>query len=269
MSQIATTAIIDKSAQLGKDVSVGPGCVIGRDVIIGDNCELMANVIIEDKVTMGTGNRIFTGSVLGQEPQSIGLVNPDTELIIGNNNTIREYVTIHRGSTEGGGKTVIGNDNFFMVSSHIAHDCEIEDNVVLTNLCQIAGHGKIEKRAWLSGYVGTHQFVTIGCYAYCAGRASISADVPPFVTVAGESPGTIRGLNLNGLRRAGFSKESIKALNQAHKRLYRKRDLSQSIGTLVETMLAEDIQDENVKYMLESIQRSCKHRMGRFLELSR
>jgi len=268
MTTTASTAVIDKTAQLGEDVVVGPGCVIGAGVEIGDGCELKANVIVAEGTRIGKNNRIFAGCVLGEEPQSLGLVEPETELIIGDNNTLREYVTIHRGSPDGGGKTIVGNNNFMMVGSHLGHDCLVEDNVVMTNYCQVSGHCKIETKAWISGHSALHQFVTIGRLAYVAGLSGVTHDIPPFMRAAGSYPCEVRGLNAVGLRRAGGSEESIEALSKVYRRLYGKRR-DKNIVTTVEEMLANDGLDENVKYLLESLQRSFQHRMRRYLETLR
>ena len=268
MAKIAATAVVDKTAQLGRGVTIGPGCVIGPSVVIGDECELKANVYLARGTTLGKNNRIFAGVVLGEEPQSLGLHEPATELLIGDNNILREHVTIHRGSPEGGGKTIIGNNNFIMVGSHMGHDCMVEDNVVMVNNCHIGGHNKIERNAWLSGGTSTHQFVTIGQRAFTAGYSGVDHDIPPFVRAAGVRPCQIRGLNVVGLQRAGFSEDSIKALKNAYRCLYQRRE-GKSIVAVVEKMLCEDGLDENVKYLLESLQRSSQHRMMRYLELSR
>lgn len=268
MAKIAPTAVVDKTAQLGQGVTVGPGCVIGPGVVIGDGCELKANVFIAQGTTIGKNNRVFAGAVLGEEPQSLGLHDPQTELIIGDNNILREYVTIHRGTPDGGGRTIVGNNNFLMVSCHLGHDCEVEDNVVMINNCHIGGHNKIECNAWLSGGTFTNQFLTIGRFAFTGGFSGPGYDVPPFVRVVGVHPCEVRGLNLVGLERGGFSQESVKALGKACRRLYRKRE-GKSIVTITQEMLSQDGLDENVRYLLESLERSSKQRFGRYRELAR
>jgi UDP-N-acetylglucosamine acyltransferase len=195
--------------------------------------------------------------------------NPDTKLVIGNNNIFREYVNINRGSPHAGGQTQVGNNNFIMVGCHLGHDCQVEDNVVMVNHCQIGGHNKIERNVWLSAYTGIHQFVTIGRFSYTGGLSGPSSDVPPFMRVASAYPCAIRGLNTIGMRRGGVSEESIGALKNVYRRLYMRREAGTSIIRLVEEMLTEDGLDENVKYLLESLQRSSQHKMGRYRELFR
>ena len=269
MAVIAPTAIVDKTAQLGSDVRIGHGCVVEGDVVIGDGCELQNYVIVGRGTKMGSRNRIFSHCVIGGEPQILELNNPETELIIGNDNVFREYVNISRGSPHGGGKTIVGNNVFLMVACHLGHDCEVEDNVVMVNHCQIGGHNKIERNVWLSAYTGIHQFVTIGRFSYTGGLSGPTSDVPPFMRVASSYPCAIRGLNTIGMQRAGISEESISALKKAYRRLYKRREAGVPMARLVEEMLAESDLDENVKYLLEFLQRSSQHRMGRYRELFR
>jgi len=267
MTTIHSSAIVDKTAKLGRDVIVGPGCVIGSDVIIGDGCELKSHVVIGPGTHMGCNNRAFTGCVIGEEPQILGRRDPQSALVIGESNTFREYVTIHRGNPHSGGKTIVGNNNYLMVGCHLGHDCEVEDETVMVNYCQIAGHCKIEKKAWLGGFTALHQFVTVGRFTYTGGRGGSSHDIPPFMRVSGTYPCQVRGLNLIGLQRAGMPQESIKALNQAYKKLYCKRQ--GAIASVVKDMLDESVLDENVRYLLEFVQRGCRHRFGRYRELAR
>ena len=268
MANIAPTAIVDETAKLGKDVIVGPGCVISPGVSIGEGCELKANVMVAEGVTLGLNNRIFSNVILGEEPQIIGLKEPPTELIIGDDNVFRETVAINRGSPDGGGKTVIGNKNYFMIGSHLGHDCQVEDNVVIGNYTQISGHCKIERNVWMSAFSGTHQFVTVGCFSYAGGQSGSSYDIPPFMRVSGSYPCEVRGLNVIGLRRAGFAEESIEALNKVYRRLYRRRGAGSLAGT-VDELLGQNQLDDKVKYLLEFLNRSFKHRMGRYLEIFR
>ena len=267
MTEIAPTASVDKTAQLGRDVFIGPGCVVAPGVNIGDSCVLKANVIIGTGVTLGSENIMFPNCVLGEEPQIIGEHDPQTELIIGTGNVFRENVTINRGSPIGAGKTIIGNGCYFMTGSHVGHDCEIEDQVVIGNYSQVGGHGKVERNVWMSSFCGAHQFVTIGRFTYVGGLSGMTHDIPPFMRVASSYPCKVRGLNIVGLQRAGFSDDSIRALEQACRRLYIRRQ--GPLTTIVEEMTSQDGLDENVKYLLESLQRSFQHRLGRYRELFR
>lgn len=264
MTDIDNTARIDPSADIGAEVSIGPHCVIGPGAVIGDRCRLYANVIIAPGVRLGTDNRCFPGVVLGEEPQFFGHRDLPGELIIGDQNDFREQVTINRGAPQGGGTTIIGCRNYFMIGSHVGHDCIIQDNCCIGNYTQFSGHSKIESNVWLSAFCGTHQFVTVGRFAYCAGYSAIGSDVPPFVKVAGNYPCEVRGLNTVGLQRAGFPDDAITALKKAYKRLYLRRE--GSITAVVQDMMAEDGHHEFVRQMLEFMQRSFQHRLGRYRE---
>ena len=264
MTQIHPSAVIHKDAQLADDVIVGPNCVIGSGVTIGSGTILEANVVINKDVKIGRKNHFFPNCVLGSRPQVLRLKS-DSEvggLVIGDENVIREQVTIHR-SIHAGDLTTIGNNNFLMVSTHIGHDCTVEDNIVMSNLVQIGGHCKIETGAWFSGLAASHQFVTIGKWCYIAGLAGINRDIPPFLTVSGHYPPRVRGVNKRGLSRAGLSEQQQQRIFDAYKTLYRQE------GTLLENAKAlamEDELDENVRAMIDAIIKSSEHQFGRYLE---
>ena len=267
MANIHPTAIVSKTAEIAPDVVVGPYCVIGDGVKIGAGTILEAQVIIYGGVRIGAGNRLFPNSVIGGPPQILGL-RPDTKmggLIIGDRNMIREGVTIHPSKYEGK-FTTIGSDNLLMIGSHIGHDCIVEDNIVLSNLVQIAGHVHIETGAWLAGLAASHQFVTIGKWSFIAGQAGLARDAPPFLIISGQHPPKVRGVNKRGLKRAGLSEQQQERINAAYRQLYRQG------GTLLanaKTLAAQDGLDDNVRALVENIFRSCQHRFGRYLEVLR
>ncbi len=268
MANISPGAIVDKTACLGDNVTIGPGCIIGPEVVIGPGCELRSNVLVCKGTTIGANNRIFHGVVLGEEPQNVGEVDPPTHLSVGDNNVIREYVTIHRGSPGGGGKTNIGSKNFIMAYCHIGHDCQLGNNIVMTNSCQLSGHVKLEDNVWLAGVCAVHQFTTVGRFAYLAGGSQPSQDIPPFLKSQGAENCCPRAVNSIGLLRNGFSRESVQAIRQAFKDIYIGRG-SRSIEALVNDMLQTESLDENVRYMLEFLSRSFSSPKKRFRELSR
>jgi len=264
MIQVHPSAVVGKQARLAEGVVIGPNCVIDDDVTIGDGTVLDANVVISKGVEIGRGNHLFPNCVIGGSPQMLSLKAGDEvgRLIIGDNNTIREQVTIHP-SIHHGTVTKIGSNNLIMIGVHIGHDCIIEDKVVMSNYAQISGHCRIETGVWLSGVVLLHQFVTIGKWCYAAGLAGINKDVPPFLIVSGHYPPTVRGVNKRGLARAGLNEQQQKKINEAYKKLYRKG------GALLENAKAMEREgglDENVRAMLESIIRSSEQRFGRYLE---
>jgi len=199
-------ADVSPKAELGKCVSVGPGSVIGPEVVVGENTWIGANVIIEGKVKIGSNNKIFPGSCIGLEPQDLKYNGDSTELLIGDNNTFRECVTINRATFEGE-KTIVGNQNLLMAYSHLGHNCEIGNNVVIANSVQIAGHVVVEDRAVIGGCLGIHQFVHIGYLAMVGGMTRVDRDVPPYCLAEGH-PGRIRGLNKVGIKRKSIDKEN-------------------------------------------------------------
>jgi UDP-N-acetylglucosamine acyltransferase len=265
MTQIHPSAIIHKDAQLAKDVEVGPNCTIASGVIIGTGTKLDANVVIGKDVKIGTGNRFFPNCVMGGSPQILGL-NEDTKvgkLVIGDNNTFREQVTVHP-SIYPDGITEVGNDNLLMIGVHIGHDCILEDKIVLSNYVQISGHCKIGTGVWFSGMVLLHQFITVGKWCYASGLAGINHDIPPFLIVSGHYPPVVRGVNKRGMLRAGLNEHQQHEVFEAYKRLYRQND-----GTLLsraEALASEEGIDENVKEMTDMIIKSHEHRFGRYLE---
>ena len=199
-------ADVSPKAELGKCVSVGPGSVIGPEVIVGENTWIGPNVIIEGKVKIGSNNKIFPGACIGLEPQDLKYNGDSTELLIGDNNTFRECVTINRATFEGE-KTIVGNQNLLMAYSHLGHKCEIGNNVVIANSVQIAGHVVVEDRAVIGGSLGKHQFVHIGYLAMVGGMTRVDRDVPPYCLAEGH-PGRIRGLNKVGIKRKSLDKEN-------------------------------------------------------------
>ena len=265
MIQVHPSSLVHKDTRLAEGVTIGPNCVIDRGVSIGAGTVLDANVVIGKNVEIGRNNHFFANCSIGGLPQMLGF-NSETEiggLLIGDNNTIREQVTIHP-SIHQDGLTRIGDENLLMIGSHIGHDCVFEERIVLSNYVQISGHCKIETGVWLSGMVGLHQFVTIGKWCYAAGLAGINRDIPPFLIVSGHYPPEIRGVNKRGLERAGLSEQQQQKIIEAYKKLYR-----QGGSPLLENakaLAAEDELDENVRAMVDVIIRSGEQRFGRYLE---
>ena len=200
--KIHPTASIHPNAQLNDGVIVGQGSIIGPEVIIGSGTSVGPNSVIEGKTILGRNNKIFPNVFLGLEPQDLKYKGANTELIIGDDNTFRECVTINKATNEGE-KTIIGNNNLMMAYSHIGHNCEIGNNVILSNSVQVAGHVVIEDCAIVGGCLGIHQFVHIGYLSMIGGMTRVTRDVPPFCLVEG-SPGRLRGLNKVGIKRSGL-----------------------------------------------------------------
>ena len=220
---IHPTAIIHKEANIGNNVAIGPYSVIGADVSIGQDTVIGNSVTITGKTSIGLNNKIFHSSSIGEAPQDKKYNDEDTKLIIGNNNTIREFCTINRGTTQDKGETIIGDDNWIMAYVHIAHDCIIKNNCILANASNIAGHVEIDDFAILGGFTGVHQFCKIGSHVITAVGTVVYKDIPPYIIAAGNDSHTRpNGINIEGLKRRGFSKEAISGIKKGYKIIYRE-----------------------------------------------
>ena len=219
-SSIHPTALIDPGARLGTNVSVGAYSIIGPEVEIGDNTWVGPHVVINGPTRIGRDNRIFQFSSLGEMPQDKKYAGEPTALEIGDRNTIREFCTFNRGTTQDVGVTRLGNDNWIMAYVHLAHDCQIGDHTIFANNAQLAGHVHVGDWAILGGFTAVHQFVRIGAHCFTGLGSILSQDVPPFVTVAG-NPVAPHGINSEGLKRRGYAPETIAGLRRAYKTLYR------------------------------------------------
>ena len=218
---IHPTAIIDPKAELGERVSVGPWSIIGPDVVIGADTIIEPHVIIRGPTVIGERNHIYQFSSIGERTPDLKYKDEPTRLIIGDDNIIRENVTIHRGTVQDRGETVIGNQNLLMAYVHIGHDSVIHNNTILVNNTALAGHVHVGDWAILSGYTLVHQFCKIGAHAFSGMGTAIGKDVPAYVTVSG-SPAEAKTINTEGLRRRGFSVEAISQLRRAFKIVYRQ-----------------------------------------------
>ncbi len=216
-AKIHPTAIIDASAKIGENVSVGPYTIIGKNTTIGDNTNIGPYCVIEN-TTMGSGNEIIASAFIGVKPQDLSYNGVESMVVMGNNNKVRECVTIHRSSFIDK-PTKIGNSCLFMANSHVAHDCQLGNNIIMVNNAAIAGHVIVDDGAILSAMVAAHQFVRIGKYAMVSGLSGIPLDIPPFCRAVGGRAKLV-GLNTVGLRRAGFTRETIKAIKDAYKQLF-------------------------------------------------
>jgi UDP-N-acetylglucosamine acyltransferase len=216
--KIHSTAVVDPAAQIGDDVEIGPYAIVGANVTIGAGTVIQSHAVIEGIVRIGEANMIGHGAIIGAPPQDLSFT-PDrkTEVHIGNNNVVREYCTIHRGSAEGS-RTQIGKDNFLMAGAHIGHNCVIGNNVIIANNCLLGGHVEVEDGAFLGGGCVFHQFMRVGRLVIAQGGSAFGKDIPPFVIAAERN--YVFGLNVVGLRRTGFSAEERDAIKAAFKLLY-------------------------------------------------
>ena len=244
---IDQTAIIHSNADIQKNVSIGPYSVIGENVSIGSGTVIGSHVVITGPTTIGPNNKIFHFSSIGEDPQDKKFnEDQNSYLEIGANNTIREYVSINRGTSDGGGKTIIGNNNWIMAYVHIAHDCIIGNNSTFANNTTLAGHVAIQDFVTLGGFTGVHQFCRIGSYSFSAISSVIVKDVPPYILVSGNTAKP-SGLNREGLKRNGFDADTINLLKKAYRIIYRESmTLSEALNELME--LSVDSKSVNVMH---------------------
>ncbi len=217
---IHPTAVIDPGAKLDPTVSVGPYAVIGEHVIIGAGTSVGPHAVIEGRTEIGQDNQIFQFASVGAIPQDLKYHGEESTLKIGDRNKIREFVTIHLGTEDGGGITTVGNDNLFMAYSHVAHDCLVKNHVILANVATLAGHVEVDDFVILGGLSAVHQFTRIGCHVMASGGSMIAQDVAPYSIVQGDRAKTV-GLNLTGLKRRGYSSEALANIKQMYKLVFR------------------------------------------------
>ncbi len=249
---IHPTAIIDPGARLAADVGVGPYSVIGAEVEIGEGSRIGAHALVEGPAKIGRDNHIGAYAAIGGDPQDKKYHGERSELVIGDGNTIREFVTINRGTGEGGGVTRIGDDNWIMAYVHVAHDCTIGSHTVFANNATLAGHVEIGDYVVLGGFSGVHQFCKIGAHAFAAMFAAINRDVPPFVYAAGQFAQP-RGVNAEGLKRRGFSAERIAAIRRAYRTLYMSHKSLEEARAELELQAQSS---EDVRALVEFMDRS-------------
>ncbi len=250
-NQIHATAVVSKDAKLGNGNSIGPYVVIEDNVELGDNNRISAHSVIKFGSRIGNDNSLHEHVVYGGPPQDLSFDQKvETFAQMGNGNVLREFVTVHRATTKESGYTRIGDKNYFMATSHIAHDCQISNNVILANDAVLAGHVRIGDRAFISGGVKIHQFTQIGAYAMIGGNSKITQDCLPYMITDGV-PGTVRGLNLVGLKRAGFTTQDIRELKEAFRILFSSR---RSLQTILEEL--EALGSKHATHLAEFIKQS-------------
>jgi len=265
-SQIHPTAVVDPTAELGEDVVVGPYVVINAHVRVGDRTKIGPQVVVGAFTTIGEDNSIHGQASLGGDPQDFSYRGEDTRLEMGDRNTVREFVTINRGTVKGGGVTKVGNDCLLMACSHIAHDCEIDDGVILANNVLLAGHVKVGRRANISGSAAAHHFVTIGEFAYVGGLSRMVQDVPPYVILEGH-PSRVRDLNKIGMLRGGMSEEEVALMKDVFRRVFRTdKPRTQVCAELRE---GPEFESPQVAHLVESLENADKGHKGRYRELLR
>jgi UDP-N-acetylglucosamine acyltransferase len=250
--EIHPTAIVSPDAKIEEGTQIGPFCIIREGVHIKAGTKLISNIIVEGDTEIGENCTIFPFTSIGLPPQDVKYKGEHTGLKIGNNNVIREYVTIHRASIGGDGVTSIGNDNFLMAYVHIAHDCKIGNSVSMANVATLGGHVLVEDHAFIGGLVAIHQFTRIGAYAMAGGFSGVNQDIPPYMITSG-TPAKLFGLNVIGLKRHGFPDLTINELKKAYKILFReKRTLKDALKRIQEDLPYTD----EIKHLVEFIQQN-------------
>tara|TARA_B100000767_G_scaffold218925_1_gene206906 strand:- start:226 stop:1005 length:780 start_codon:yes stop_codon:yes gene_type:complete len=252
---IHKTAIIDPKSKISSNVSIGPYSVIGPDVEIDENTIIYSHVSISGYTKIGKRNKIYPFASIGSDPQDLKYNGEETKLIIGDENTIREYVTINPGTVGDGGKTIIGNSCLFMISSHIAHDCLIGNNVIIANNVPLGGHVIIEDNVVIGGNSAVQQFTRIGKMAMIGGMTGVLHDVIPYGLSTGNR-NSLQGLNLIGLRRAKFENKKILGLSEAYKEIFVTKNLTENISKLNSSLKDNELVKEVIKFIIKDKKRS-------------
>ena len=245
---IHKTALVDSKAKLHSNVKVGPYSVIGANVEIDVNTEVQSHVSIMGNTKIGKNNKIYPFASIGNDPQDLKFIGEETKLEIGNNNKIREYVTINPGTNGGGGITKIGNNCLFMVSAHIAHDCTVGDNVILANSVPLGGHAHIEDNVIIGGNSAVQQFTRVGRSAMIGGMCGVVRDIIPYGIVHGNRS-ILQGLNLIGLRRKNISNQDIKILSDAYKEIFKNENLTKNLNNLSKELRQHELVSEVVGFI--------------------
>ncbi len=254
MAGVHPTALVDPRAKLGAGVEIGPYCVVGPDVELGPGVSLQAHAVVTGHTSVGANTRIFSFACVGGEPQDKKFEGETTRLAIGRDNVIREHVTIHVGTRKGGGCTRIGDDNLIMNGAHVAHDCQIGSHTIIASFCGIAGHVRVDDFAVLGAFTGVHQFSHVGESVMTAANTMLSQDAPPFAMVAGDRARLV-GLNIVGLKRRGFSTETVRALKHAYHVIFQSKLLLEPALARVRAEAAGSAEVERLLGFLEKSER--------------
>jgi UDP-N-acetylglucosamine acyltransferase len=249
---IHPSAIVSPDAQVADGVRIGAYTVVGPQVEIGAGCEIGTHCAFKGPTKIGPDNRFYPFASIGDDPQDKKFAGEDTQLEIGARNTIREYVTVNRGTTQDRGVTTIGDDNWIMAYAHIAHDCVVGNDVIMANGSTLAGHVNIGDHAMLSAFAAVHQFCSVGAHAFIGAYGGIGKDVPPYVLAFGQPPHP-RGINSEGLQRRGFSRDQIRNLKEAYRMIYRSETL---IADVLEQLGERVAEQPELEILVEFIERS-------------
>lgn len=251
-ANIHPTSIVEDGAKIGENVKIGAFCLIGKDVEIGKGTVLHSHIVVNGNTVIGEYNEIFQFASIGEVNQDLKYQGEATKTIIGDRNRIRESVTIHRGSVQGGGVTYVGSDNLLMINAHIAHDCQIKNRCILANNATLAGHVELDDFVIVGGMSAIHQFVIIGAHAMLGGGSMVSQDVPPYVVAQGNHARPF-GTNLEGLKRRGFDKQTIRNIRNVYKLIYRSGRTLEDVMPEIEQYAK---QDSAISFFVDFFKRS-------------
>jgi UDP-N-acetylglucosamine acyltransferase len=251
--KIHKTAVVPSDAKLSDGVEIGPYSIIGNRVKVGKNTKIHSHVVIEE-TEIGSNCTVFPFTSIGLPPQDVRYKGEKTKVKIGNNNIIREYITIHRASVSGDKITRIGNNNFIMAYAHIAHDCNIGSNIIMANATTLAGHVIVEDYAFIGGMVAVHQFNRVGAYSMIGGFSAITQDIPPFTTACGDRA-KLYGLNTIGLKRRNFDESAIRSLKKAYKTIFRSK---LTLKDAIMKLKSDDKQPDEVLQFIEFIEKNTR-----------
>ena len=253
-AKIHPTAIVEEGAVIAENVVIGPFCIVEKTVEIGANTILNSHIVVKGKTKIGENNHIFQFATIGEVNQDLKYAGEVTETVIGNNNRIREHVTIHRGTVQGGGITKIGDNNLFMVNAHIAHDCQIKNNCILANNATLAGHVQLDDFVIVGGMSAIHQFVIVGAHVMLGGGSMVSQDVPPYVMAQGNHARPF-GINIEGLKRRGFDKPTLHVIRSVYKLIYRSDKTLEEIMPEIEQIAATE---SSISFFIDFFKRSTR-----------
>jgi UDP-N-acetylglucosamine acyltransferase len=266
--KISHLSQVDARAELGENVDIGPFCFVGPDVILGNGCQLMSHVTIMGHTTIGERNRFFPGAVIGTEPQDLSYSGAPTRLEIGHENIFREGVTVSRGAEKEDHATRIGHQNMLMANSHVAHNCHVQNRVILVNGVLLGGHVHVHDGAIVSGNCVVHHFSTVGMLAFVSGGSRVPHDVPPFMLVSGSDNPSVNTINLIGMRRAGLSEKSIATIKRAHRLLYREMKPLETVREIFADEL-EGIFPFELSTLFNFLEKQRRGKLGRAREAIR
>jgi UDP-N-acetylglucosamine acyltransferase len=266
--KISHLSQVDPRAELGENVDIGPFCYVGPDVVLGNDCQLLSHVTITGHTTIGERNRFFPNAVIGGEPQDVSYSGAPTRLEIGHENVFREGVTVNRGAEKEDHTTRVGHQNLLMANCHVAHNCHVQNRVILVNGVLLGGHAHVQDGAIISGNCAVHHFATVGMLAFVGGGSRVPHDIPPFMLASGTDNPCVTTINLVGMRRAGMTEKSIATIKRAHRLLYREMKSLDAVRDIFAEEL-DGIFPFELSTLLNFLEKQRRGKLGRAREAFR